>query len=86
MSTQAQKVAARFRVAMDSDQEDLYNKLWMIASNDGDSYKKRDATGAVDKAWREWKKIEDRRLREDFRAIKKQMAADLKKRWGDKGE
>lgn len=71
--------------AMDSDQEAIYDAVWMIASNDGDSYRKKDARGAVKKAWMEWQKTESRQNREDFRAVEKKLVKDLGDRW-NKGE
>lgn len=66
---------------LDPDQERLYDELYLIASNDGSSYKKRDAKGAVDKAFREHQKNEATRLREDFSVVKKKLVKDLAKRW-----
>jgi len=82
---QLQGVTASTKTAMDSDEEELYDAVWMIASNDGASYKKKDAKGAVSKAWREWQKLEGQRNRENWRSVEKQMVKDLTERW-NKGE
>lgn len=70
---------------LDPDEEHLYDVLWMIASNDGDSYRKKDAAGAVTKAWLEYLKDHIAELRETFWSINKPLVKELAKRWA-KGE
>jgi hypothetical protein len=70
---------------LDPDEEKLYDVLWMIASNDGDSYRKKDAAGAVTKAWREYQRDHAEELRESFGSIQKLLVKELAKRWA-KGE
>jgi|GEM_PF-5268244 len=65
----------------DVDQEALYDELWLIASNDGDSYKKRDAKGAVEKAFREHQRDAAMQLRDDYSVVKERLIKDLAKRW-----
>lgn len=69
------------RLALSPDQEDVYDRLWLVITNDGDAYRKKDARGAVTKAIKE----ESRRVREDFladaKAISGKLEKELKKRW-----
>jgi hypothetical protein len=67
--------------ALDADQERLYNALKLIAENDGQSYKKKDAKGAVARAWKEWKASTMERHGEDFDRVQKQLTKDLAARW-----
>jgi CRISPR/Cas system type I-B associated protein Csh2 (Cas7 group RAMP superfamily) len=70
---------------LDPDGEKLYDVLWNYASNDGDSYRKKDAAGAIKKAWAEWQKDRSRDERETYQAIEKKLVKDLGARWA-KGE
>jgi len=81
----ADRLEGTSKTAMDSEEEELYDAIWMIASNDGDSYRKKDAKGAVKKAWAEWQKLERQRNNENWRGIQRKLEADLAKRWA-KGE
>ena len=85
MSLPGYRAAGTSKTAMDSDEEALYDALWMIASNDGDSYRKRDAKGAIQKAWMEWQKLESQRNRENWQGVQRVLEKDLAKRWA-KGE
>jgi hypothetical protein len=67
--------------SMDPQQEELFDALMLIAENDGDAYRKRDAAMAVASAWAEWKKEHDQNLREDFRAIQKNLVKALQAQW-----
>lgn len=73
--------AARDKQAFDSDQERLYDALKLIAENDGQAYRKRDAKGAVARAWKEWKasKLDD--WAHDFSRVERQLVKDLAARW-----
>lgn len=70
---------------LDPDEEKLYDVLWMYASNDGESYRKRDAGGAVTKAWREYLRDHQVELQETYRSIQKKLMTDLAKRWKSGG-
>lgn len=85
MSLPGYRAAGSTKTAMDSEEEALYDALWMRASNDGDSYRKKDAKGAVKKAWMEWQKDESQRNRENWRGIQRKLEADLAKRWASGG-
>jgi hypothetical protein len=63
------------------DMRDMYDELWLIASNDGESYRKRDAKGAIEKAWAEYQKNERTRMREDFKEILPKLKKDLERYW-----
>ena len=76
-------MADRLVMAMDSDERDLFDDLWLYASNYGDFYAKRDAEGAVKKAWLEWQKDASQRQRENFRAVKRKLVKDLAASWGE---
>jgi hypothetical protein len=68
-------------MGLDPSQEDLFDALLVVAENDGDAYRKRDAVLAVSNAWKEWKKETDQNLREDFRAIQKKLEKALQAQW-----
>ena len=78
-----QRTAGTDKAAMDSDQRELYDDLYLIASNDGNAYKKKDAKGAIDKAFREHMKNVQDNLRGDFKAIQKILEKDLASRWSE---
>jgi len=86
----AARVVARHKAAadmgLDPSQEDLFDALLLIAENDGDAYRKRDAAAAVATAWKDWKKETDENLAEDFRAIKSKLEKALKDRWKREGK
>lgn len=73
------KVAAGF--GLDADEERLFEALLLIAENDGDAYRARDAKTAVMKAWRAWKEETDTNLREDYRTIFPKVVKALEARW-----
>lgn len=66
---------------LDPSQEDLFDALLLIAENDGDAYRSRDARKAVQNAWREWKAETDENLREDFRVVGPKIEKALRDRW-----
>ena len=68
-------------MGLDPSQEELYDALMLIAENDGDAYRKRDANMAVASAWAEWKKEHDQNLREDFRVVQKKLVKALQDQW-----
>lgn len=70
---------------LDSDEGELFDALWLIASNDGDSYRRKDAAGAVGKAWREYQQSHAERQREAFRTVQKLLVKELTKRWAKGG-
>ena len=63
------------------ESKDLFNALFLIASNDGDSYRKKDAAGAAKKAADYYLTLMMRDLRSDIKAEKPKVVAELKKRW-----
>lgn len=73
-------------VEMDADQEHLYNELFSYASNYGDFYRKKDAKGAVEYAFKEYMRTLDGTTRADFKVIKAKLVKDLAKRWKVKAE
>lgn len=73
-------------VEMDADQEHLYNELFSYASNYGDFYRKKDAKGAVEYAFKEYMRTLDGTTRADFKVIKSKLVKDLAKRWKTKAE
>lgn len=66
---------------LDPDQERLWNTLWLMATNDGQSYRKSDAKGAVAKAFKEYRQSESQRVAEDYQAIAREMATQLGGYW-----
>jgi hypothetical protein len=76
---------------MDADEEDLYDALMLIAENDSKAYseRKRDprraATGAVMRAWKDWKEEVDRNREEDFKSVKDKLVKDLQAQWRKEG-
>jgi hypothetical protein len=66
---------------LDPQQEHLWDSLWLIATNDGSSYAKRDAKGAVAKAFKDYSRSESRRIREDFGVIQREMTTQLGGYW-----
>ena len=75
------KLASTDKRGMDSDQEILYDALMLIAENDGDSYRKQDAKGAVEKAFQGYQRTKQDDLRDDFKAIKKKLSNTLGQEW-----
>jgi len=71
---------------MDADQERLYDALFLSASNEGDFYRKKDAKGAVEKAFRDYMRSRELDLRHDFKTIKAKLVKDLARRWKVKSE
>lgn len=67
-------------------QEELFDALLLIAENDGDAYRKRDAAGAVSTAWAEWRAEHIANLSEDFRTVKPAVEKALKARWAREGK
>ena len=66
---------------LDADQESLAEELYMMASNDGAAYKKKDADGAVKKATRELLQSKTRDLDHDMKTAHKAVVKALKARW-----
>ena len=77
------KVASQSRLALDSDQEVLYDALMMLAENDGKAYAKMDARQAVANAYESYRRSQGENLRADFRAVKGLLEKDLAKQWAD---
>jgi len=65
----------------DSAERDLYDNLMLRASNDGAAYRKKDAAGAVKRAWMDWQKDTSREARENYKTVMKELIADLAARW-----
>jgi len=74
------KTAGMFN-ALDSDQESLAEELYMMASNDGAAYQKRDADGAAKRAMRELQQSKTRDLAYDMKMAHKAVVKALKARW-----
>jgi hypothetical protein len=66
---------------LDADQESIADELYMMASNDGAAYKKRDADGAAKKAMRELQQSKTRDLNHDMKMAHKSVVKALKARW-----
>jgi hypothetical protein len=66
--------------AMLEDRE-LFDELLLIASNDGDSYRKRDVLGAVKKASDYYLTMAMKELLADLKDERPRVVAELKKRW-----
>lgn len=81
LNSMADRLEGTSKTARDSEEEALYDAIWMRATNDGDSYRKRDAAGAVTKGWLEWQKDEGQRNRENWRGIKRDLVKDLTAYW-----
>lgn len=69
------------KIAMDSDQRDLYDKVMMVAKNDGRAYAARKPSDAIDNAFKEHKKWALRNLDDDFKSIRREMVKDLQIYW-----
>ena len=64
------------------DKRDLYEAIMLIAENDGDAYKHgKDAAGAVERALRDYQRIQAEGLRADLREIKTALVRDLYNAW-----
>lgn len=72
---------ASTKTAMDSDQRDLYDKVMMVAKNDGRAYAARKPSDAIDNAFKEHKKWALRNLDDDFKSIRRGMVKDLQIYW-----
>jgi hypothetical protein len=83
MSENGLRVASSDRIAMDADQERLYDELWTIAMNDGRAYAKGDAEGAVKDAYLTVINNVTGNLRSDYRTIKSQIVRDLSDYWAE---
>jgi hypothetical protein len=68
-------------MGLDPSAEDLFDALLVIAENDGDAYRAKDAKMAVRNAWRDWKKETDENLAEDFKSVQAKLEKALKDRW-----
>ena len=66
---------------LDADQERLYDALFLSASNEGSFYRKKDAKGAVEKAFRDYMSSREDDLKHDFKTIKSALVKALAKRW-----
>lgn len=66
---------------MNPPQEEMWDTIMTIATNDGGSYAKRDAIGAIQKAWREWQTLKSQRMRADFKQLQKHLIQALTKIW-----
>ena len=67
--------------SLDPDQESVAEELYMMASNDGAAYKKRDADGAAKTAMRELRQSRLRDLDYDMKMAHKAVVKALKARW-----
>jgi hypothetical protein len=77
------KVASQNRLALDADQERLYDSLMLIAENNGNAYASNDARRAVEEAYADYRKATSEQLRSDFRAVKSLLTKDLQKVWNE---
>jgi len=66
---------------LDPEQEALFDEIVLMAENDGDAYRKKDAKMAFERAKREYTQIAAQNMRENFRAISKPVEQYLKDRW-----
>lgn len=69
------------RVALDADEERLYDRLWLMATNDGRAYAKGDAEGAIKDAYMRVIESTTGSIRADYRAIKSKIVRDLSDYW-----
>jgi len=76
----ADKSAGMFN-GLDADQERLAEELFVMASNDGSAYQKRDAAGAVKTAMRELRQQRVRDLDHDMKTATQAVVKALKARW-----
>lgn len=68
------------------DDQEIERGILLIARNDGESYRKRDARVAVDKACKEYVSSFTDRLKDDVSEMKKDLIKKLEKIWGRKQE
>lgn len=74
-------VKKRTKKAYTVDEEVVSQELYEMGRNDGASYKKKDAKGAIEKAARELTKNQARELRDTIREVKKEVVGELAKYW-----
>jgi len=67
--------------SMDSDQRDLYEKLMLAAVNDGSAFRSKNASRAVDNAFREYRRFLLSDLQYDFDSIRREMVKDIQAYW-----
>ena len=75
------KTANPFLRSLDPEQERLAEELHVMAENDGASYQKKDAEGAVKKAMRELRQSKTRDLDFDLKKASPAVVKSLKARW-----
>lgn len=66
---------------LDPDQEELFDTIALMAENEGDAYRKRDAKMAFELAKKEYMRSHLTDLRANFRAIAKPVMQYLQDRW-----
>ena len=66
---------------LDVDQERLWDVLWGMALDDGTAYRKMDAKGAVEKAFKMHRRDTDRALAADFKRLSKDLATEVRRYW-----
>jgi len=75
------KTANPFLRSLDPEQERLAEELHVMAENDGASYQKKDAEGAVKKAQRELRQSKTRDLDFDLKKVDPAVVKSLKAKW-----
>ena len=79
------KTAARaYGVApsgLDADQERFWDTLWDAATNDGNAYRKMDAKGAVQRAYRDYSNNMNRDMAADYKRLNRDLATELRAYW-----
>lgn len=63
------------------DESEIKKGVLLIARDDGDSYRKKDVAGAIDKASKEYVDSVSQRLKDDISEMKKELVSKLKKIW-----
>lgn len=63
------------------DQKELYDAITMIAENDGDNYRAKDAEKAINQAIRFYVRAKMQELTNDLNDMRPALVADLAKNW-----
>lgn len=78
-----EKIGKLTEANFDPEQEDLFNRLIVIAENDGDAYKKKDPRLAASNARKQYKKDAMRNLEHDLKVVIPVVEKYIKKRWSN---
>jgi len=64
-----------------SSEDDFYKEIMLVAENDGDSYRKKDAKGAIEKAIKQIRRYLMEDFDEEAKKVKASLVKDLSKEW-----